>query len=89
MRTKTAADPARKLDPVTLAYRRAMLPEVCTAQDVALALGVDEATAAALIQRGELGPAICLDGRILLRKVDFMAALWAHRLPSLPPEVNL
>jgi len=55
--------------------RRAALPEVMFAADLALALGLSELEAEAAARRGMLGPPFFVRGRVALLREDFLELL--------------
>ncbi|MCP3916170.1 MAG: hypothetical protein GY711_11490 [bacterium] len=55
--------------------RRAALPEVMHAADVALALGVSPAASETLLQAGRLGPHFEVGGHPAVLRKDFLEAL--------------
>jgi len=66
---------SNKTDP-TLA--RAVLPEILFADDLALALKIDEERAAADLAAGLLGPTIMVHGRMAVLRPHFLETLSLH-----------
>jgi hypothetical protein len=66
------------MNPIDFA-RRAALPEVMFAEDVALALQLDCSAAEQFLLRGECGPVVMLEDRPAILRSSFMAALAAQQ----------
>lgn len=67
------------------ALRRAILPEVCAAEDVAVALRVRVSAARKRMLSGDCGPCCRMGRRLVILREDFLAAIRARSAGNVPP----
>ncbi|MCC6740321.1 MAG: hypothetical protein IT452_14850 [Planctomycetia bacterium] len=78
--TPPAASPAPVPDPTTVATRRAILPEVLLAEDVALAQRITLGAAQKAMRSGRLGPVSRVGRRLAILRTDYLEAIRGARL---------
>lgn len=69
-----------------VAVRRAALPEVMFASDLALALGLPEPAADAAARHGRFGPQFFVQGRVAVLRQDFLEFLTLRAAAGTPRE---
>lgn len=69
--------------------RRAILPEICHAEDVALALGTSTPAARRLMRRGDCGPVARFGRRLVVRRDALLAAIAAREVDRAGPTPTL
>ena len=72
--------------PYADALRRALIPELLRAEDVATILGVSAQRARERISSGSLGPHLRFGRRLYIRKASFLAAIQAAEIAPPPGE---
>ncbi len=71
------------------AVRRAILPEICHDEDVALALGTSTLVARRLMRRGDCGPVARFGRRLVVRRDALLAAIAAREVDGAGPTPTL
>jgi hypothetical protein len=67
-----------------VAVRRAALPEVMFAPDMALVLGIPDADADKAARQGRLGPQFFVAGRVAVLRQDFLEFLTLRAASQIP-----
>lgn len=84
-------DPRNRPPDRNTAVRRAILPEICNAEDVALALGTSTTFARRLMRQGACGPVARFGRRLVVRRDALLAAIAARETDrsGAPPPLRL